>query len=213
MISDRAMTTLRVAATLGHVLPGLGLRVRHGHEVLLEVAGAAGGPCGLRTTEPAHPGPLTISPSAFRCAVARAHERRLAGEALRFLGLGPGCEPVVELGVPAPGAARPGGIYRVPVAGRWLWATATTVAAPVAYELGIDIVDAVLPMEGIHALGIRPDPATGVSVAYAETHAGPGSEGEAAVLDLLESLLARWTAHDLVASMDHEPGVDAGRGR
>lgn len=199
MISDRAMTTLRVAATLGHVLPGVGVRVRHGDQLLLEVVPHRAGGCVADDRSGA--GVVRTTPVAFRGAVARAHERRRAGEALRFLTLGPGCEPAVEVGVPADGVARPGDIYRVPVGGRWLWATATTLGAATAYRLGLDLVDAALPAGGVHAMGIRPDPLTGVSVAYVETAAGPGSPEEAIVVDLLEALLARWTAHALVATL------------
>ncbi len=198
MISDRAMTTLRVAATIGHVLPGVGVRVHHAEQLLLEVVPHRSGAC-----SPAAPGAGVVrtTPAAFRGAVARAHARRQAGEALRFLSLGPGCEPAVEMGVPADGTVRPGDIYRVPIGGRWLWATATTLGADTAYRLGLDLVDAALPVAGVPAMGIRPDPLTGVSVAYVETTAGPGSPEEAVVVDLLEALLARWTAHALVATL------------
>ena len=58
-----------------------------------------------------------------------------------------------------------------------------------------------MPEPGVHALGIRPDAATDVSLVYAETCTGPGSSSEAWVQDLFESLLARWTVHDLVERM------------
>jgi hypothetical protein len=69
----------------------------------------------------------------------------------------------------------------------------------IAFEAGTDIVADVIP-DGVVALGLRPDPATEVSLAYAETPATPGSEAHDAVLDLLEALLARWTTHELLAT-------------
>lgn len=200
MISDRGMSSLRVAATLTHVLPGLGARIRHGESVVLDVDPGSGGERSSRR----------ISPAAFRCAVARAHRRRLDGEQLRFLDLAAGCDPVVDIGVPHHGIGRPGGIFCVPVAGRWLWGMAATIDASTAYGLGGDLVEAALPEPGVHALGIRPDPATDVSVIYAETCTGPGSAIEPWVQELFESLLARWTVHDLVQRMA-EP-VDFNRG-
>ncbi len=191
MISDRGMSSLRVAATLTHVLPGLGARIRHGETVILDVDPTTG----------SVPSPRRITPAGFRCAVARAHRRRLDGEELRFLDLEAGCDPVVDIGVPNQGIGRPGGIFCVPVAGRWLWGMAATIDAAIAYDLGAEIVEAALPEPGVHALGIRPDLATDVSLVYVETCTGPGADSERWVQDLLESLLARWTVHDLVERM------------
>jgi hypothetical protein len=193
MISDRAMTAMRVAATTAHLLPGVGVRVRHGADLLLDVRpvsdGAAPGPdLGCRTATPAQ----------FRCAVARAHRRRAAGEPLTFLGLAEGCEPNVELGTPPGSAHRPGGIERVPLSGRWLWAMASTLGAETAHRLGADLVEAALPMRGLRAMGIRADDATDVSVLYAEVDEPPGSSTEVELLDLFEQLLARWTVHELL---------------
>lgn len=215
MISDRGMSTLRVAATLCHFLPGTGVRVKHGDEVVLAVAPVPHGPCAGHGA-PSGPNeetcshgwsmPVRIGAGAFRNAVGRAHSQRQSGQALRFLDLAPGCEPNADIYLPDPAASLLGGIYGVPLPGRWLWATATTLASQVAYELGLEPVSDALPIEGLHAMGIRPDPLTDVCVAYVETHAGPGSPGEAAVVDLLESMLARWAAHELVLSVEAPAG-------
>lgn len=208
MIDDRAMTTLRVAATLGHALPGVTLRVHHHGQVILEAApGVSSCAC-----TPVGQSPLRVSPVTFHRAVARAHERRQAGEVLRFLGLGPGCQPSVEVDLAGRGEVRPGGIYRIAVDDRWIWVTTTTLEATEAYELGRDLVDRALPVPGLHSLGIRPDPATGVSVAFAELHASPDRRGEAAAVELLISLLARWTAHDLISSVETNQAVEGGQG-
>lgn len=195
-ISPAALGALRVAATLTHLLPGLRARVRLGHVTLVDVLVPEPG----ETID--HLPARVLSPCAFRSAVAQAHHRHVAGERLSFLHLPAGVDPAVDLATPAGGTSRPGGLYRVRAADRWLWAFATTLDPAVAYDLGRPLVDAT-PLDGeLRALGIRPDPATGVSLAYAETTAGRGSASEDAVVDLLESLLARWTAHELMARSD-----------
>lgn len=191
-ISPAALGALRVAATLTHLLPGLRARVRVGPTTLVDVfvpePGEAVAPTALRV----------LSPGAFRCAVGQAHRRQQAGERLSLLGLPGGIDPAVDVATPPGGASRPGGLYRVRAADRWLWAFATTLDAAVALDLGRPLVAEADLGHDLCALGIRADPVTDVSVAYAETTATAGSAAEAAVIDLLESLLARWTAHELV---------------
>ena len=191
-ISPAALGALRVAATLTHLLPGLRARVRLGEVPLVDVLLPAPGEAGDQLA------PRVLSPCAFRSAVAHAHQRHLAGERLSFLNLPAGVDPAIDLATPPGGTHRPGGLYRVRVADRWLWAFATTLDATVAHDLGRSVVEET-PLDGeLRALGIRPDAATGVGIAYAETTAAAGSAAEAAVIDLLESLLARWTAHELM---------------
>jgi hypothetical protein len=201
MISPQALGALRVAATLTHGLPGLRARVRLGDEVLLDVVAAD------REEHPVFFGGRVISPCAFRRAVAHAHRDQAAGAVHPLLHLPAGADPAVELAVPPTGVSRPGGLYRVPLADRWLWALGVTLDAPTAHLVGADLVEAAMPIHGVQTLGIRPDPVTGVSVAFAETTATPGSAAEADVVDLLESLLARWTVHELVAGSDVSSGA------
>jgi len=215
MISDRGMTSLRVAATLAHVLPGLGARIRHGDRVILEVDsgglhGASAHPASSPAAEPFTSAVRRIAPGGFRCAVAHAHRRRIEGEQLRFLDLEPGCDPVVDIRVPRGGTGRAGGIFCVPVAGRWLWGMAAEIDATTAYRLGAELVEESLPQPGVHALGIRPDVATDVSLLYAETCAGPGTSSDAWVQELFESLLARWTVADLVDRLTERVDLNQG---
>jgi hypothetical protein len=196
MISTRSLAALRVAATLTHCLPHVRARIGVDGRALVEVRA----PDEREPAWPAPGAPHVLSPCSFRCAVAQAHRRTEAGEALSFLHLPAGVEPRIDIATPGNGAARPGGLYRVRLADRWLWAFATTLAADVAYESGQPLVDDATATKQVLALGIRPDPATAVSLAYAETTADPGSDAEAAVIDLLESLLARWTMHDLLTA-------------
>lgn len=192
MISAGGLAALRVTAALCHSLPRVRARIRSGDTELVHVLNPEPG-----EAPPRHG--RVVSPCAFRCAVARAHQRHAAGQQLSFMHLPPGVDPAVDIATPSSGEARPGGIYRVPLGDRWLWAFATTLDPDTAYELGIDLVTrATLP--AVNALGIRPDPALEVSLAYAETIASPASDDELALLDLLEALLARWTTHELLAS-------------
>lgn len=215
MISDRGMSSLRVVATLAHVLPGLGARIRHEDRVILEIDGGGSDPMADHpatgsTWDPTTSAVRRITPAAFRCEVAHAHRRRLEGEQLRFVDLEPGCDPVVDVRVPRDGFGRPGGIFCVPVAGRWLWGMAAEIDAATAYELGAGIVEESLPQPGVHALGIRPDAATDISLVYAETCTGPGGSGEAWVQELFESLLARWTVQDLVDRLTERVDLNQG---
>jgi hypothetical protein len=201
MISPQALGALRVAATLTHGLPGLRARVRLGDEVLFDV---------LATDRDGHPVDLdgrVVSPCAFRRAVAHAHRCHGAGAVHPLLHLPAGADPIIDLTAPPTGAVRPGGLYRVPLPDRWLWALAVTLDAPTAHLAGADLVDAAMPIAGVQTLGIRPDPATEVSVAFAETTARPGSDEEADLVELLESLLARWTVHELVEGPDVSSGA------
>lgn len=108
-MSPAALVALRTAATLAHVLPTLRLRVRHGSETVLEVAHAFEGD---RTVEGERP---VVSPCAFRRAVAVAHEQAKQGHRSGLVGLPPGAEPVVLVGVRSGDAVLPGGVYRVAV--------------------------------------------------------------------------------------------------
>lgn len=200
MISTRTLGELRVAATLTHALPGLRTLVRVEGRTVLDVRSTAttgearcgAVPDGAECEE----GALVISPCAFRSTVARAHRQHVAGQG-PVLGLG--ADPVVEMcAPPGGGEIRPGGLVRVALEDRWLWAFGTTLDPQVAYELGEEIVDVCLEGTELQALGIRPDEATGVNIAFAELRAPVGVEHEAGAVEILERLLARWTAHELL---------------
>lgn len=195
-MSHRSLDALRVAATLTHSLPGLRARIRAADRVLLHVAAAD-----PRRQPPPDDAPV-VSPCRFRHAIAHAHEGRVVGRSSRPPGLLAHTDPAVDIGTPPGGALLAGGIHRLPLARRRLWSFATTLAAPTAHDLGADLVDAALPLEGLRTLGIRPDPATGVSLLYAETDPNPDRTDEIALVELLRCLLARWTAHELIGGTD-----------
>jgi len=109
------LVPMRLTATIAHALPGVRLRLRHDDRTLLEV---------LRTDQPADG---VVTPCAFRSAVARAHRLLEAGERLRFLGLGEGEAPAIDVAVGPGGAIHPGGLYAVPSHDHHLHAFATTL--------------------------------------------------------------------------------------
>lgn len=122
-MTPAGMAAMRRAATLVHALPGVRVRLRVGDRLLLEV------------TRPPLPEGPAIGPCVFRAAVARAHEQHKAGVRLGFVGLPEGCDPEVDVGVPAGGGALPGGIYRVPIGGAWVHAFATTLPVRVCRDV------------------------------------------------------------------------------
>lgn len=193
MISEQGLAALRIAAALCHGMPRVRARIRAGDTVLLHVLNPA-------NDEQLPTDGRVLSPCAFRCSVAQAYQRIQAGQQLSFLHLPVGVDPAIDIATPSSGTARTGGIYRVPLEGRWLWGFATTLHADVAFDLGADVV-AAAELSSVVALGIRPDLALGVSLAYAETIAAPDTAEERDLVDLLEALLARWTAHELVESL------------
>lgn len=204
MISSRGLAALRVAATLCHSLPHVRARIRAGDTTLLHVL----------NLDPGDAPPLearVLSPCEFRCAVLQAHHRHQGGERLAFMHLPAGTEPAIDIAIPAAGIARPGGIYKVPLDGRWLWAFATTIDPDTAYDLGAELISSA-NLTAVRALGIRPDPALGVSLAYAETTATIGPTGETEIVDLLESLLARWATHELLTEIAPESSTGSAAG-
>lgn len=203
-IGDQGLAALRVAATLAHAVPRLRVRVRHGSDVLVEVRSAA-------TQAEGHDeaAPLVLTPCAFRGAVVQAWHEHQAGRRLSFLGMPAGAVPAIDVGTPPGGTARPGGLYRVPLEDRWLWAFATTLDASAAFAAGRAIVHERPAEVDVVALGLRPDAGTGVTIMYAETVADPASTVEAALVDLLESLLARFATIELLGSLSID-GADTG---
>jgi hypothetical protein len=202
MLSVPLLDALRLAATLTHSLPGLRARLRSGDRVILEVRP----PTGPEMSGPEMSRPREMSPCAFRAAVARNRALHPSAQDRSFLDLPLGHEPTIDIGVGSDRACFPGGIYRTPIGGADVWAFATTLDAETAFRLGMPIVDRALPIDGIQAMGIRPDEATGVSLAYVQSDPILRRRTEATTLDLLESLLSAWAVHQLT-----EPTPPAGQ--
>ena len=199
MISTSVLGALRVAATLTHGLPGLRCRVRADGRALVEVGGADAP--AWPTSGQEHDHAVACSPCGFRAAVADAHLRHGQGERLQLLDLPTDTQPAIDIGTPPGGAARPGGMYRVPLGGRWLWAFATTLDAETVHECCQQLLDEARFEIDVEMVGVRWDPATEVALVYAETTAPPGSLREADVIDLTEACLARVTAMELMLSV------------
>ena len=115
MISPSGFAALRVAATLVHTVPGLRARLRDGDRVRAEVARADGPDPVLDAA-----GVTRLSPCGFRKAVVEASLLHQAGRSLALLDLA--SDPAIDIGVPPDGRSWPGGIYRVPLEQRWLYA-------------------------------------------------------------------------------------------
>lgn len=200
MISGPGFAALRVAATLVHTVPGLRARLRDDRGVRATV-GRPAPDAGAEAD--AEPGVAALSPCGFRKAVIEASSQVRAGRAVALLDLD--ADPAIDIGVPADGRSWPGGIYRVPLEQRWLYAFATTLDPETCHEVGRPLVDASGRLPELEALGIRGDTDTGVTVLYAEAASSSSPVGELRVRALLEELLARFTAEELVR--DLEAGV------
>ena len=194
MISGPGFAALRVASTLAHIVPGLRVRLRDGDEVRAVVARSRPDDAAEGRDPVAH-----LSPCGFRKAVVEASLLHRSGRSLALLDLER--DPAIDIGVPADGRSWPGGIYRVPLEQRWLYAFATTLEAEACHEVGRPVVDAAGPLPEIEALGMRGDPDTGVTVLYAETATSLTPLDELRVRTLLEELLACFTAEELVRDL------------
>jgi hypothetical protein len=192
VISVTALAALRLTATLTHGVPGLRARIHDGSTPVVEVRERAEG----ESREPV--GVRVLTPRELRCAVGRAHQYQRDGRAVAMQGVAPGVDPQIDVGVPPGGEARPGGLYRVPVGAEHCWAFAMTLDATVAHVVGADLFEDAWPLVDVHALGLRRDPVTDVTLAFARTTAAPGSVTEGRLVDLLEALLARWSVHELI---------------
>jgi hypothetical protein len=193
VISEPGIAALQVAATLTHCLPALHLRLRTpAGRPLLDVAAEGIGPVPFLMTG----AELSMSPCAFRQQVIRARQRVDGGERLGFLALDG--DPFIDVGVPRGGRTFPGGIHRVPIGEKWIYAFGVTGSQDVYVEAGRPVVDAwsgPVPDQ----LGLRPDTELGTVVCYAETSPGLGGEDE--LIDLLGGLLAVFTAESVCGAL------------
>jgi hypothetical protein len=181
LIGPRPLAALRVAATLAHRLP-VQVRVRSGGQVVVEVArsgggNAAGGNAADRTL---------LTACQFRAAVAEAWGMARAGKAVAMRGLRPGEEPTVDVGLPPGACGRPGGLWRFPADGGFLW-VAAAVGPPDRLWIAAD-----------PDLCIGVDEATGVVVASAWVD---DADDEAGVVDTLEGLVAELSVGALIADL------------
>lgn len=115
-MTRQGLVLLRVAATLAHALPGIRLRLRVGDETVATVTRHARGPG------------VQISPCEFRMAVGHANAAIGCGAPPCFLGLRPGADLAIDVGLPAHSGILPGGIYHLTGDGQEMHAIATSLS-------------------------------------------------------------------------------------
>lgn len=196
MITADGMRALRLSATLAHAVPALRVRLRHGGRAHVEVAAGHGSPSAPTAAE--GPGVLRLSPCQYRTAVAKGWAMQGRGRPIRLLDL-PG-DPAVDLGVPPGGATLASGIHRVPFGGRHLFVSATTLGVDaVQAAVGEDPDDDLEALADLWEVGLRADPATDVTVVWAELDAGDRGL-QHALLETLERVVVRLAVAELLAA-------------
>lgn len=193
MITPRGLADLRLAAALTHLHPSLVVQVLDGRRPVVRVAGPA-------PIEPAdgirRPGAaLQLDPCAFRGAVASAHAALRSGSRLQMLDLP--ADPVVELGAGRGGRVLPGGIARARDGMIDSWVLATFLPPERCRDLAHDILHERPAPEGVLELALCRDSDLDVTVVSAELDPD-GPVDDAAVIDLLEELLARFVTEELL---------------
>ena len=184
MIDDQTMAAFRMAATLVHALPGLGLEV--------EGAGAS-----FRVGRDLPESDHQASPCGFRVAVAQAHRLRAAGRPVSMAGLCPADRPTLTLSVGEDTEIRPGGVCVAPEQDGWRVAMATVLPREVCRE-ELRLGDG-SPEDAV-TLGLHHDEETEVTIVHA--HA-PHDDPRALALAVraVESALARCAALELIAAV------------
>lgn len=211
MITSDGMRALRVSATLAHAVPALRVRLRDGDDLYVEVGSFPDGELGAVAGGP-HPPPgaprLRLSPCQYRMAVAKGWSMQDGGRPIRLLDL-PG-DPAVDVGVPSGGATLRSGIQRVPFGGRHLFVAATTLTVEAVGECvtGDDPDDDLDALAELWGIALRADPATGVTVVWAELDAGDRGL-QHALVEVLERVVVRLAVAELIggpagAASSHE---------
>lgn len=183
------LTALRRAATVAHALPGVRLRLRHDNSTLLEVT----------RTPPLTP--PVIGPCAFRHAVARAHEDMKHGRVVSMVGLTPGVDPALDVGVRPGDAAHADGMYRIAFGEVDLHAFATTLSPRQCRQL---LDDRATPVcrhpSAAHVLELRHDVATEITIVHVAT---PRGEFETGRHVLVDELLMACAAEEIATIQCH----------
>lgn len=197
MITNEGMRALRVSATLAHAVPALRVRLRDADELYVEVGSFPDDRLGpVVGGEPGAPR-LRLSPCQYRMAAAKGWSMQDEGRPIRMLDL-PG-DPAVDVGVPSGGATLASGIHRVPFGGRHLFVAATTLTVDAVAECvaGDDPDDDLEAFAERWGVALRADPATGVTVVWAELDAGDRGL-QHAMLETLERVVFRIAVAELL---------------
>lgn len=201
MITSDGMRALRVSATLAHAVPALRVRLRDGDDLYVEIGSFPDGELGAVAGGPHPPPPgaprLRLSPCQYRTAVAKGWSLQDGGRPIRLLDL-PG-DPAVEIGVPSGGATLATGVHRVPFGGRHLFVAATTLTVEAVGECvaGDDSDDDLEALAELWGIALRADPATGVTVVWAELDAGDRGL-QHALLETLDRVVVRLAVAELI---------------
>ena len=217
MLSDRALSSLRCAAAVGHAVPGVRLRVQGGGRTLIEVShrprpdeGRGTGPCPIEHL-PAddQPHPLTMGPCAFRAAVVEAHRQRQIGRRLQFMGLDTELDPSVSYGVrPSIDHVLTGGMLRLLYEDRWLHLLALTGDADEIDALFVEPIDAFGFEVGI---AVHHDPELEVAILHVTTDVDD-HERSVAALDALTTAAALQAIAEFEAHLSPGPVSPDGSG-
>jgi len=188
VIDDQTMAAFRMAATLVHALPGLGLEVD-------------GEGAGFRVGRDLPESDRHASPCGFRVAVAQAHRLRATGRPVGMAGLCPADRPTLTLSTEDECEIRPGGVCIVADDDGWRVVMATVLPREVCRE-ELQVPDGG-PEDGV-ALGLHHDEETEVTLVHA--HA-PHDDPRALALAVraVESALARCAAVELITSVEDSP--------
>jgi len=196
MITDRALAALRIAATVNHLYPMLVTELRAGDRTVLRV-GAPGPGAG-----PTGEGGLQLTPCGFRAATARGWTQHRAGHRLRLLELD--ADPALEVESGPGDEVWPSGIARVRTGDLVVYVFGTFLVPDRCRRLARDLLDGMPAPEGLLDLVLQRDTDTDVTVVSAEVDPERADLIETAVLDLLESMLARYAAAELLDDLTPE---------
>jgi hypothetical protein len=203
MISDRSLIALRSGAAVAHAVPGVRLRVEGGGRLLIEVA---------HHVEPANTDVhRTMTPCAFRMAVAGARRHRQEGRRLQFIGLDADLDPSVSFGVrPSSDVVLPGGMLRVRYHERWLHLLPLDGATE-AIEAIDDLVAEPYEGNGYEVgIAVHHDPELGIGLLHVTTDIYD-DERSAAAIDALVTAAARHAIEEFeahLAPLTREPATE-----
>ena len=200
MITDRGLAALRIAATVNHLHTPLVTRLWADGRLVVQV----GDPCAPpnRVAEAIAPlpqdqgdGPLHLTPCGFRASTAKAGAQPRAGRRLQLIDLD--ADPEVEVVATGDDHVWPSGIVRVGGDAVVTYAFGTFLVPDRCRIHGKDLLaDAPAP-DALLDLSLRRDSDTEVTIVSAEVEPGAGHV-EPEVLELMESLLARFAAVELL---------------
>ncbi len=200
MITDRGLAALRIAATVNHLHTPLVTRLWADGRLLVQVGDPCAAPGRIAEADATlspeqEESRLDLTPCGFRASTAKAWAQHRAGRRLQLIDLD--ADPVVEVVATGGDRVWPSGIVRVSTDELVTYAFGTFLVPDRCRIHGKDLLaDAPAP-EGLLDLSLRRDSDTEVTIVSAEVDpATPEIEPE--VLELLESLLARFAAVELL---------------